>query len=75
MTDCHPNVSARLPLFPRDPHAPSSLFPQVAVTINGIPSLCSGACDFEWSDTATPTIASVTPESGQSQFDPGSSVT
>ncbi|XP_067947416.1 fibrocystin-L-like [Watersipora subatra] len=38
--------------------------PQVTVNVNGIPSLCAGSCEFEWSESDTPSITSVTPSSG-----------
>lgn len=38
--------------------------PQVTVAVNGIPSHCDGACSFEWTESSTPNITSVSPESG-----------
>jgi hypothetical protein len=34
------------------------------VYVNGIPTVCSGDCKFEWSSTNSPTITGVTPTSG-----------
>uniref|UniRef100_A0A8C4EZ61 PKHD1 like 1, tandem duplicate 2 n=1 Tax=Dicentrarchus labrax TaxID=13489 RepID=A0A8C4EZ61_DICLA len=38
--------------------------PQVEVYINGIPSKCSGACGFEWSEDATPVVTGISPSQG-----------
>ncbi|XP_035685638.1 fibrocystin-L-like [Branchiostoma floridae] len=38
--------------------------PQVAVSINNIPSRCEGDCSFSWASGNTPTITSVTPPQG-----------
>nr|XP_039261251.1 fibrocystin-L-like [Styela clava] len=35
--------------------------PQVEVTVENVPSKCTGNCDFEWSDNSTPTVVSATP--------------
>ena len=45
----------------------ASDIPQVTVTVNGIPSACnSSSCGYEWTEADTPTVISVTPESGTS---------
>ncbi|OWF49746.1 Fibrocystin-L [Mizuhopecten yessoensis] len=44
----------------RTPHTK----PQVSVTVNSIPSACSGHCQFEWTDIDTPTITSFSPLQG-----------
>ena len=33
--------------------------PQVTVSINNIMSKCVGSCDFEWLETATPTVSNI----------------
>lgn len=33
--------------------------PQVQVNIDGINSMCTGTCDFEWSSASTPTVTSI----------------
>ncbi|XP_078699976.1 fibrocystin-L-like [Branchiostoma floridae x Branchiostoma belcheri] len=38
--------------------------PQVAVSINNIPSRCEGDCSFSWATANTPTITTVTPPQG-----------
>ena len=35
--------------------------------INGIPTKCSGKCDFEWDNAATPTAKTLTPTSGKTR--------
>ncbi|KAK3107254.1 hypothetical protein FSP39_010348 [Pinctada imbricata] len=40
--------------------------PGVMAYINGIPTRCTGTCNFEWQTAQTPTITSVTPSSGAS---------
>ncbi|KAJ8313322.1 hypothetical protein KUTeg_009108 [Tegillarca granosa] len=39
--------------------------PQVAVNINGIPSICSGDCKFEWTQASTPTVTAISPTTEQ----------
>ena len=39
--------------------------PQVQVSVNGIPSVCNGSCDFTWSPSVTPKVDSLSPVSGQ----------
>ncbi|XP_066572050.1 PKHD1 like 1, tandem duplicate 1 isoform X2 [Amia ocellicauda] len=38
--------------------------PQVQVFINGIPSMCSGDCGFQWSAAKTPVVSDVSPTEG-----------
>ncbi|XP_069372727.1 PKHD1 like 1, tandem duplicate 1 [Paralichthys olivaceus] len=38
--------------------------PQVEVSINGIPSKCSGDCGFEWSEEKTPVVTGISPSQG-----------
>ncbi|XP_062574409.1 fibrocystin-L-like [Saccostrea cucullata] len=38
--------------------------PSVMAYINDIPTKCSGSCSWEWSESATPTIISVSPSTG-----------
>ncbi|XP_075995316.1 PKHD1 like 1, tandem duplicate 1 [Genypterus blacodes] len=38
--------------------------PQVEVSINGIPSKCSGDCSFDWSEAKTPVVTGVSPPEG-----------
>ena len=33
--------------------------PQVTVVVNAVPSKCSGVCDFQWLDSATPTVTNI----------------
>lgn len=40
--------------------------PQVGVFVNGIPSRCTGSCDYEWDSAITPQLTQVSPESGKS---------
>ncbi|XP_060949378.1 PKHD1 like 1, tandem duplicate 1 [Limanda limanda] len=38
--------------------------PQVEVSINGIPSKCSGDCGFDWSEGKTPVVTGISPSQG-----------
>ncbi|XP_048254422.1 fibrocystin-L-like isoform X3 [Haliotis rufescens] len=38
--------------------------PQVAVTVNNVPSLCDGDCTFDWTDAATPEVTAINPAQG-----------
>ncbi|XP_021369085.1 fibrocystin-L-like isoform X2 [Mizuhopecten yessoensis] len=40
--------------------------PQVTTLTNGIPTRCSGTCDFEWLASRTPTVTNISPGTGQS---------
>lgn len=42
--------------------------PQVMAYINDIPTKCSGDCSWDWSRSATPTILSVSPDTGGNFF-------
>lgn len=47
--------------------------PQVRLYINDVPSSCSGDCSFRWDSSVTPTITSVSPNTGSSAL--GTSIT
>lgn len=54
-----------LDAIPGDMLATPHKTPQVMAYINDIPTHCSGDCSWEWSQSATPTVHSVSPSTGQ----------
>ncbi|XP_033757813.1 fibrocystin-L-like [Pecten maximus] len=62
VTDGHINYDPIPGEFLRVPNAKA----QVMVLINGVPTKCSGTCDFEWLTSSTPTVTGISPGTGLS---------